>query len=348
VKLPRNARRGTRVSDVVQLVDILPTIAEVTHAMAPRTDGRSLLAEGAPPPAYAETHYPRIHLGWSELRSVIEWPHHLIDGPKPEVYDIASDPRETRDLREADRRTFARLRNTMAAAPQSPVAAATIDPEEARKLAALGYLSAQRPVAKSDLNPRDHLGDLVALEHITKLMAARRFDEAAKEIEEVLARNPGWSDLRDDLGVAYEAMGDLPRAEKAYRDAIRHTPELAREFALSLAGVLVEQRKLEDAEAHAKLAMETNPKGAHEILANVALVRGDLDVAWREAELAQADFVKAQVLLARNDVPGALQILQRMYRAKRRLPRGYWKITGDAFARIGRMDDARDAYQRDR
>jgi predicted negative regulator of RcsB-dependent stress response len=94
--------------------------------------------------------------------------------------------------------------------------------------------------------------------------------------------------------------------------------------------------------------METNPKGAHEILANVALVRGDLDVAWREAELAQADFVKAQVLLARNDVPGALQILQRMYRAKRRLPRGYWKITGDAFARIGRMDDARDAYQRDR
>ena len=350
VKLPRNARAGSRVEDVVQLVDVLPTIAEVTGATAPQVDGRSLFAKSTPRPAYAETLYPRIHLGWSDLRSVIEWPHHLIDGPKPELYDLARDARETRDLRDADRRTYARLRKSITAAPQAPLTAAHIDPEEAKKLAALGYLSAQQPVAHSSLNPRDHLGDLAALEGVTKLMAARQFAEAAARIEQLLARNPGWSDLRDDLGVAYEEMGDLPRAEKAYRDAIRTTPELARDFALSLAGVLLDQRKLDEAEAHAKLALETNPKGAHEMLAHVAFARGDLETARREAELAQSDFILAQILLVRNDLRGALATLQRIHdsaRAENRpLPRRYWIVTGDVFLRLGRVNEARTAFER--
>ena len=227
---------------------------------------------------------------------------------------------------------------------------ASIDSEEAKKFAALGYLSAQRPVAQSDLNPRDHLGDLATLERVTKLMGMLRFAEAAAEIEEVLARNPGWSDLRDDLGVAYESLGDLPRAEKAYRDAIRYTPELAGEFALSLANVLLDQRKFDDAEAHARLALETNPQGAHEMLANIALFRGDLTTAAREAEVAQADLVTAQVQMAQNDIRGALETLQRMFdtwRAEKRpLPRAYWIIAGDALARAGRPREARDAYER--
>jgi len=336
--------------EVVQLVDVLPTIADVTHSAAPRTDGRSLLAGAMPRAAYAETHYPRIHLGWSDLRSTILWPHHLIDGPKPELYELERDARETRDLRDSDRRTYARLKDAMAAAPQAPVAVASIDPEEAKKLAALGYLSAQPPVASSNVNPSDHIGDLAALERVTKMMSAQQFAEAAKEIESLLARNPGWSDLRDDLGVAYEAMGDLPRAEQVYRDAIRHTPELAREFALSLAGVLLEERKLDDAEAHARLALETNPKGAHEVLANVALLRGELDTALREAKIAQADLVTAQVLLARNDARGALLVLQEKYERSRAekspLPREYWIVTGNAFTRLGRIEDAREAYER--
>ncbi|HEX6087241.1 MAG TPA: MFS transporter, partial [Thermoanaerobaculia bacterium] len=171
VKLPRNDRAGTRVARTVQLVDVLPTIAALTGVSPPKTDGVSLLDDDAPErPVFSETLYPRIHLGWSDLRSVVAWPHHLIDGPKPELYDLARDPRETRDLRAADRRNYARLRSALAAAPSTDAAAPRIDPEEARKLAALGYLSAQAPAARSNLNPRDHLGDLHALKEITALL----------------------------------------------------------------------------------------------------------------------------------------------------------------------------------
>ncbi|HUR80947.1 MAG TPA: sulfatase-like hydrolase/transferase, partial [Thermoanaerobaculia bacterium] len=302
VKLPRNERRGTRVSRTVQLVDVLPTIAALTGASAPaRLDGRSLLDDAPPHPVFSETLYPRIHLGWSELRSVIDWPHHLIDGPKPELYDVARDVRESRDLRESDRRAYTRLRNALAAAPSTDAAAPRVDPEEARKLAALGYLSAQAPAAKSSLNPREHLRDLDALREVTALMSSRRFAEAAVLIEGLLARNPGWSDLRDDLGVCYQQLGDLSRAEKTYRDAIAATPELAPDFALSLGDVLLARGKVDDAEAHARLAMKSNPNGAHELLARIAVQRRDLDSALAEAQLAQNEFLQANIHMLRGD-----------------------------------------------
>lgn len=350
IKLPRNERRGTRVSAAVQLVDVLPTIAAVTGATAPRNDGRSLLDTPTARAIHGETLYPRLHLGWSELRSVVEWPHHLIDGPKPELYDLARDGRETRDIHEIERRVFAKLRRDVANAPSAAVVAQRIDPEEAKKLAALGYVSAQsQTAASSTLNPRDHLQDLDALKRVTELMAARKFAEAAALMEQLLTTNPGWSDLRDQLGAAYESLGDFARAEKTYRDAIRATPELAPEFALSLANVLVDRGALDDAEAHARLALAHNPNATHEMLARIAAARGDFATARREAELARSDFVLAQVLLAQNDPAGALVALQRIYtssRAKKAsLPSGYFAVAGEVFLRLGRREEARQAFQ---
>ena len=342
VKLPRNERRGTRVAQAVQLVDVLPTIAAVTGAAAPKHDGRSLLDPQVARPIHGETLYPRLHLGWSELRSLIAWPHHLIDGPKPELYDVARDPRETRDLREPERRVYAKLR--AAVAPPTPAVAQRIDPEEAKKLAALGYVSAQAPAAVSSLNPRDHLQDLDALKQVTELMSSGAFADAAALMERLLATNPGWSDLRDQLGVAYEAMGDLARAEKTYRDAIRTTPELAPAFALPLAGVLIARGALDDAEAHARLALAHDPRGTHETLARIAAARGDLTLARREAELAGSDFVLAQVLLAQDDPHGALAALQRIYSRKNGLPKGYFALAGEVFLKLGRKEEARLAF----
>lgn len=350
VKLPRGARKGERVPRPVQLVDVLPTIAAVAQVTPPRVDGVSLLDDAAPRPIFSETLYPRIHLGWSDLRSVIDWPGHLIDGPKPELYDLAGDPHETRDVRDSDRRAYAKLRAALEKAPSTDAAAPRVDAEEARKLAALGYVSAGAPRTGSDLNPREHLADLDALKETTQLMTSEHYAEAAKKIEELLARNPGWADLRSDLGLAYERLGDLDRAEKAYRAAIAATPELAPDFALSLAGVFLAQGKLEDAGAHARLALKSNPKGAHELLAHIALRRKDFDLAIHEAEAAQSDFLLANIHMARDDPRSALVVAQRIYDQSRAngtsLPRGYFTFTGDVFLRLERPGDARVAYER--
>ena len=365
VKWPANEKRGTRVKEAIGLKDVAALALSVVRPLsgkplsvvrgplsgpgadAKRTDNGQRTTDNA---IYAETLYPRLHLGWAELRSVIRYPHHLIEGPKPELYDLARDPRETQNLRETQRRDYAALREELAKVPQPAASAPRIDPEEAKKLAALGYVSAQSPTTRSDLNPRDHLGDLVELKTVTELMQQRDFAAAASRIESLLERNPGWSDLRDQLGVAYESLGNLPSAERAYRDAIRTTPELAGTFALSLSSVLLSQGKLDDAEAHAKLALTANPPAAHELLGHIALARGDYDTALREASVAKSDFLIAQIQAARGELEPAIATLRRIYdhshTTRTPLPPDYFFLTGDVFARAGRTREARIAFEK--
>ncbi|MGZ6970779.1 MAG: sulfatase, partial [Thermoanaerobaculia bacterium] len=103
VKLPGSHRRGTRVAEPVGLVDVLPTLAgELGLAPPPGLPGIDLFAGGSPRAAerriFSETMYPRIHLGWSELRSLFGARHHFVEGVRAELYDAISDPGETRDL----------------------------------------------------------------------------------------------------------------------------------------------------------------------------------------------------------------------------------------------------------
>src|SRR5437870_4252676 len=78
VKLPGRQLAGRRVAAPAQLVDILPTVTGAVGAKVPAgLPGVSLidLAEGrggAPRQIYSETLYPRLHLGWSELRSLTD------------------------------------------------------------------------------------------------------------------------------------------------------------------------------------------------------------------------------------------------------------------------------------
>ncbi len=357
IKLPRGERAGERVARTAQLVDVLPTIAGVVGApVASGVRGASLFADAAPREVYSETLYPRIHLGWSDLRSVIRYPMHLIGGPKTELYDLTSDSREADDVRVSRRRESAELTHDLDAFPHAPVQASRIDPEERRKLAALGYVDAGAPTGASNENPRDHLGDLAKLKDVNDLMTRHEYAIAVTRIEDLLHRNAGWSDLRNDLGFAYEELGDLPDAEKTYRDGIRVTPQLSGDFALSLASILAREGKLDDAVAHAKLALASNEPGAHEVLARIALVRKDFAGALREAEAMRtspahqlsADVLTAQILVAKGNREEALAILQRALDHANatdvQLPRRYWFITGDVLASMGRTGDARAAF----
>jgi tetratricopeptide (TPR) repeat protein len=358
VKLPRNARAGTRVARPVQLIDVFPTVLAATGITHDGSlSGLNLLESATSGPIYAETMYPRIHLGWSELRSMIDYPQHLIDGPRPELYDLGSDFAERTDLVGTRRREAASLRKQLEPFLAQALVSPAVSREEQARLASLGYVGGQGASARgSDLNPRDHLPDLRELKAIADLMAKKDYKAAEARIEKLLARNPGWSDLRDQLGVAREAMGDLDGAASAYREAIAATPELAAEFALSLGAVLLRKGDLEGAEAHARIALTSNPPAAHDLLARIALARGDHDGALREAaavaqsasHAAAAELLTAEIHLARGDARSAVAALQQVAKLSggdpSRLPRGYYFALGSTFERLGKRADARAAY----
>ncbi|MGD9346685.1 MAG: sulfatase, partial [Candidatus Aminicenantes bacterium] len=93
--------QGIRRSDVVSLVDIMPTILEMDDEVIPaQIQGQSLLplflngAVNEERLAYAETYYPRLHYGWSDLKSIQGGRFKLIIAPELELYDLIDDPKE--------------------------------------------------------------------------------------------------------------------------------------------------------------------------------------------------------------------------------------------------------------
>src|SRR6185369_5064858 len=87
---------------------------------------------------------PQLFMDWAPLRSIQDERWKLIDGPAPELYDLANDGAELRDLRSEQTGRASALARALAALTgghEGPVTPVPIDRETARKLAALGYVA---------------------------------------------------------------------------------------------------------------------------------------------------------------------------------------------------------------
>jgi arylsulfatase A-like enzyme len=159
--------RPRRVSHLAQLVDVTPTVLDLEGLEAPPMDGVSLAAvmrgrSTGERLAYAESMYPMQH-GWSPLRSVRDGRFKFIEAPRPELYDLESDPAEQRNLhawQPAAAARFAALVRTFGSPALFPLPP---DDDTRDRLAALGYVSPGRhtaPVSPSAVwpDPKDMIG----------------------------------------------------------------------------------------------------------------------------------------------------------------------------------------------
>jgi predicted Zn-dependent protease len=114
---------------------------------------------------------------------------------------------------------------------------------------------------------------------------------------------------------------------------------------------------MKEAEGYARRALALSPAQAHEILARVALDRDDLAGAESEALLAKGDVLaelnaavlRAEIRLRRAQLSEALALLDETKTriAREKLPplRDLEFLRGDALARLGRLADARVAFE---
>ncbi|HEV7484295.1 MAG TPA: sulfatase-like hydrolase/transferase [Thermoanaerobaculia bacterium] len=353
---PAGAHEHREVSLPVGLIDVMPTILELGGCPAPHTRGRSLMKATPASPIYSESLYARIHLGCGELRSIVDGDRHVIDGARGEVYDLRSDPTEKVNVIDRERRAYANARGAIAQVGGAFVTPDAIDSEEAKKLAALGYVSGGSDSGSSSRDPRECLGDLAQLKDIAALREQGREAEAIARLDSMLAANPRWSDIRDQLGAAYDDAGDHLRAAQVYEDGIRVTPRLAGAFALSAASSLFDAHRFDEAAAHAHAAETTEPAGAHLLLGEIALARGDFATAAREQSIAasfrnsrgHALFLAARIAAAQHEFARALELLNitkaTCHQNGESLPRGFHYAAGDALAHIGRTADAEGEF----
>jgi arylsulfatase A-like enzyme/Tfp pilus assembly protein PilF len=359
VKLPKGERANTTVEENVQLIDVYPTIAAVAGAKTPdEVQGKSLLGTiDAARGAYAETLLPRLHFGWSELRSLASGRHHFIQAPKPELYDFVADPREQKNVLTDERRTYAAMRQELEKHSAEAAAPSAVSKEEADKLAALGYIGSLREDDGGALpDPKDHIGELDEMRLAAKAEQEGRASEAMQRYRALVEKNPKLTDAWIRLATFFEKAGDVARAEEAYKRAIQTAPSLAPGLALSLGNLQLRSGKLDDATAHAQLAMSrpTAASGAHLLLARIALRRGNGAEAERETQLAAQDSVRrveagvllAQLRVAQGRFAEALQLLDGVRGSAAGAPVLDLEATrGDALARMNRAAEAEQAFR---
>jgi tetratricopeptide (TPR) repeat protein len=162
-------------------------------------------------PAYAESLFARLRLGWAPLHAWRDARFKVIDGPRPELYAIDTDPGETRnrsaeqaDVAEVMRRA---LRAALSARP--PDAAADPGPDAAERLRALGYLEGPRDTAKTP-SLRDPKDGIAVVNRLERGIAEARADPArsVRELRAVLSEDPRMTLARRYLALALSASGD--------------------------------------------------------------------------------------------------------------------------------------------
>ncbi len=245
-----------RSDQPVRLVDIAPTVLELTGLEPlPETDGVSLvpmlLGEDQPlPPTWIETQLPWRYFGWAPLQAVRVDDWKYIDAPRPEIYDLSTDPGEQQNLlnREADRAGWLREELVELAAASEGESAVVDDPEVVARLRALGYVGAGSTVGDAPdglVDPKDRIAEREKLSAAETLLRHNQFDQALALFREVLAVEPDNRAAVLRSGVTLLKKGDLAGAIVYLQRAIVLDPERA-EARNALADALTRSGRVEE------------------------------------------------------------------------------------------------------
>ena len=367
VKLPGARHAGATVKGPVGLADVFPTVATLAgFAIPPGLAGRPLTeglagaspAQGPPRRIYSETLYPRLHLGWSDLASLVDDRNHYIESPRPELYDLVADPGEKTDLSAGLPPAFRTLRAELSRLPRPLQAPGSSDPEQMKKLAALGYISASTAdLDKKNLPaPRDRIGAVAKLREGFTALQAGRDEEAVKVLGALLASEPGMTDVWQMYSEACMKLGRDAEALRALQTAAKLAPGNP-QVLMALSDYYVQTGNFEEARKHAEAVGDAGTVNPHESLARIALAEGDLATAEREARAALAKYpsrrvprlILGRVLHDRRDYAGALVELERVRRPNAEedavLLQNLNFLRGDTFARLGREAEAEAAFR---
>lgn len=227
-------------------VDLVPTVLDrLGLAVPPSLPGRSLLA---PPPesetvTYFEALSTSLNRGWAPLRGILQDGDKLIQLPIPELYRLAQDPREARNLADSEQERMRRLARRLPDEAPWPPASRSVDPQEAARLRSLGYLAGSAP-AKAEYGPEDDPKRLVRvdrmLHEVIDLYSRGRYEEAVRAAHGVVAARPDMAEGYDHLALALRQLERHEEAIAALRDGLEKSggrESLARQLGQTLSEI---------------------------------------------------------------------------------------------------------------
>ena len=240
---------GGTIAANVGLVDVLPTTLDLLGVSRPRglqPSGNSLAgalrgaqAPTSASPQYAESLVPLLHFGWSDLRVLRRGSWKYVLAPRPELFDLASDPHERRNVVDEQPAQGAALRATLTrlleeerrVTAKSAASAQTLPAETLERLGALGYVSGDASAtAASGADPKDKIAEFRRANDLMRngilALNRREYAPAARAFEELIGS--GIESFESHLYLARSLMGlkRFDRAAPHFEQAARRAPLL--------------------------------------------------------------------------------------------------------------------------
>ncbi|HEY2943013.1 MAG TPA: sulfatase-like hydrolase/transferase [Vicinamibacteria bacterium] len=221
----------------VRHVDVLPTVLDILGVKAagnlPGSSLAPLIAGWSLPPStlYFESLSASLNQGWAPLRGVVEEDLKYVDLPIPELYDLAADPAEAKNLATARAADVERLRGLLAGIrkDEQQVSRGAEDASARERLRALGYVAGSGPaVVKERYTDEDDPKRLIDLDarasEVLRLYDAGDLPAALAVCRETIRRRPDMPTAYLHLAFLERARGDLNAAVEALRHAVALRP----------------------------------------------------------------------------------------------------------------------------
>ena len=361
LKLP-GAQKTKVVDAQVRTTDILPTVLDLLKIPASaQLDGESLKAyidgaENSDRVALGETDYP-LRFGWAPLRSVRADGTKFIQAPRPELYDLRSDPGELKNKYQSSDPAAQKLQTMLSElkpkTPVNSVSDAQVPQSADSKLNALGYASAAGTHAPSgDLpDPKDKIEEQNLLHAAMIASDDNRSADARAALEKVLALDAKSPTALRQLGELELQAGDYRNAAEHLKRALDVRPNDATAAfeagqALQKSGELAGAR--DALESSLKLMPGQFP--ARLLLGQVYLGLKDLKNAQDQLEAAlllqpksvEAQLASAQAQIAAGNFSEAIQQLQPLTKSHPDNAQAF-ELLAQAYRGAGKNEDARQA-----
>lgn len=268
-----------RVAGPVETASVAPTILELAKlrddALQKQFQAPSLPAAGKEPAeeghAYSETFYPFSSFGWSPLRSLHTDRYHYIQAPKPELYELRTDPEERENLALKLPAIASALKQGLEERVQkyAPAAAgasssSTLSPEAAEKLRQLGYMSFRVPVSEEALkaglaDPKDRVLEFNSVLRAADAAQAGDFATSRALLLAVREREPNLYTIAFLLGENALKQEDWATAAAELAKCLELNPNYD-EAMTALARALFALERHDEAGKWVDRALELNPR----------------------------------------------------------------------------------------
>jgi arylsulfatase A-like enzyme/Flp pilus assembly protein TadD len=266
---------GVQVRQQAREIDLLPTVLDLMGGKVSSTvQGTSLAPAFSGKPvnttySYEETLYPKINMGWSELRGIHTADWMYVRAPKPELYDLDKDPGEVNNIIDAHPKEYRKLEaqlkklSLLGNSDTEKVVANKMDQQTMKQLESLGYVSgfSARDIELNGkgADPKDMVGILKIMDTVDGAGAGKiPISRKIEMLQQALKQDPTNPTIYYLLVDLYEKANQIPQALQACLDALNHNIHSGVIYS-RLGNLYLRQGNLNEAAIYYKQAAQLNP-----------------------------------------------------------------------------------------